>query len=106
MKSDQPSERTAAPRPTDADADANPRKRFNLELFLPLGGMIIVGITSLVLGILFYDPPERDNEPLDLPTFENLEDARKRTLEQTSGPAALPLDAGLPHQEMDSGVHR
>lgn len=47
-------------------------KRFNLELFLPLGGMIIVGITGLILGIVFFQPNEvPDDGPIDLPSVES-----------------------------------
>lgn len=52
------------------------KKRFNLELFLPLGGMIIVGVTSIILGALFYSPPERPDEPLGLPGLDEFERTR------------------------------
>jgi hypothetical protein len=65
-------------------------KRFNIALFLPLGGMIIVGLTSLLLGLLLSTPPKRTEEPLGLPSVDEYERAR---LLGISRDASVP-DAG------------
>lgn len=37
--------------------------KLNLPLMLTLGGMIILGITTTILGFVFWDVPERDVPP-------------------------------------------
>ena len=40
------------------------RKRINLPLMLTLGGMITLGITTTILGFVFWDEPEYDDPPI------------------------------------------
>ena len=76
-------------------------KRFNLELFLPLGGMIIVGITGLILGILFYQPDKvRDDGPIELPSIESYERHRLEKLNRATPPPMTDVSADT----RDAGV--
>ena len=68
-------------------------KRFNLELFLPLGGMIIVGIVGLVLGTVYFEPNERPDEgPIDLPPIESYEQNHKKSV---TPPAHVPAPPSM-----------
>lgn len=68
-------------------------KRLNLELFLPLGGMIIVGIAGLILGAFWFKPDKvEDDGPIELPSLESYEQNRLRKLQSDAGlaPDATP----------------
>ena len=77
------------------------KKRLNVELLLPLGGMITLGLTTLILGITFYSPnPPREDDPYELPTMEQFE---QRRLEAMPKPPTPPPTPTTPLVTIDAG---
>lgn len=88
------------------------RRRFNLALALPLGGMILLGITTSILGfVLWPDPPAYEDTstegwPEHGPQWLTSPRSAAPPSPATAPPAPGNPDAGSPAQPDAIEPHR